>query len=209
MSLKVKEINKTEVLQKYYKLFKMKDLINPHSGKGFSLSILCTEKFFIENYNISLLKTEHTHNAISLNIDDLNKIFQQIQKYKYINETLLSKQRYILRLSQQHLVNLYQLNIKHKKIHSIPYKYISIESLNKIKKFAPLFVLNTGGNHIPLKRHYKLQKRIMKKIFPFSTKYELKLFNKKELKLILVLKVNIINLYLFIILILLNLVYIF
>ena len=172
LCLKFKVINRTDVLIKYDELFKNKDRINPHSGNGFSLSILSTEKFFFENYNFSLIRTEPTHNAIGLNIDDLKEIFQFIQKYKYINETLSSKERYILRLSHQHLVNLYQLNIKHKKIHSILHKYFSIESLNKVKLFSPLYVLNTGGNHIPLNRQYKLQKKIF-----FSLKLILKNLN--------------------------------
>ena len=178
LTLKFKEINKTNVLQKYDEMFKKKDLIHPHSGKGFFLSILCTEKFFIDNYNFSLIKTEYTHNAISLNIDLMKEIFCLIKKYKYFNETIYSKERYILRLSQQHLVNLYQLNIKHKKIHSIPHKYISIELLKKVKIIEPLYVINTGGNHIPLERQYKLQKKIMKERFPFANKYEIRTENK-------------------------------
>ena len=37
-----------------------------------------------------------------------------------------------------------------------------------------LFVINTGGNHKPLKRHFKIQEKIMKKRFPFKTIYEIK-----------------------------------
>ena len=104
------EINKTHVYEQYSEMFEIKDLINPHSGKGFTLSLLCTEKFFLEKYNISLIKTEHTHNAISQNMDILNELFEIIQKYEYFNETMQSKERFILRLSQQHCFNLFQLN---------------------------------------------------------------------------------------------------
>ena len=204
LTLKFNEINKTDVLQKYNEMFNLRKEINPHSGKGFSLSLLCTEKFFIENYNISLINTEHSHNAIALNIDDLKEIFQLIKKYKYINETLFSKQRYILRLSQQHLVNLYQLNIKHKKVHSIPHKYISIESLNKVKLFTPLYVINTGGNHIPLDRNYKLQKKIMEKRFPFSNIYEAKLNSQKQIIKFILLSFNFLIFSLFILFIFLK-----
>ncbi|WP_405342234.1 hypothetical protein [Fibrobacter sp.] len=170
---KFKEINKTYVLEKYHLMFKNKDFIDPHSGKGFTLSILCTEKFYIENFNISLIKAEHTHNAIPLNIEDLKELFELVKKYKYINETLQSKERYILRLSQQHAYNLYQLNIKNKKVHSIPYKYIQIESIKKHKLNIPLFVLNTGGNHIPLTRQYNIEKKIMRKTFTYPHIYEI------------------------------------
>ena len=35
-----------------------------------------------------------------------------------------------------------------------------------------LFVINTGGNHIPLKRNYKIQRKIMNKKYPFQIIYE-------------------------------------
>ena len=101
LALKFEELNKLFVLDKYKKLFKIKNSINPHSNKGFILSLLSTQKFFIEKYNITLIKTEYTHNAIAENIDDLKEIFKEFKKYKYFNETMLSKERYILRLSQQ------------------------------------------------------------------------------------------------------------
>ena len=175
---KFQEINKTYVLKKYLEMFKNKDLIHPHSGKGFTLSILCTEKFFVEHSNISLIKTEHTHNAIPFNIEELKELFEIVKKYKYINETLKSKERYILRLSHQHSYNLYQLNIKHKKIHHIHYKYIQMENLKKYKLNIPLFVLNTGGNHIPLNRQYSIEKKIMRKVFINPNIYEI--YDRKE-----------------------------
>ena len=70
-------------------------------------------------------------------------------------------------------MNLYQLNIKHKKVNCIKYKYIEIEKIKRYTFREPLFVLNTGGNHIPLNRQIKIQQKIMSKRFPFKTKYEI------------------------------------
>ena len=173
-------INKTFLLNYYYKLYKKKDSIHPHSGKGFAITLFCTEKLFIENYNKILIKTEHTHNAISLNIYDMKEIFKFIQNYEYINETLFSKERYILRLSQQHTVNLFQLNVNNKKVNFIPYKYYKMELLNKEKLHSPLFVINTGGNHIPLKRQYKIQRKKMEKKFPYKNIFEIKRSQAKK-----------------------------
>lgn len=184
LTTKFRELNKTLLLEDYYQLFDKKDLIHPHSGKGFVLSLLCTEKFFIDNYNFTLIKTENTHNAIAENTDDLKKIFEIIKKYEYINETLLSKERYILRLSQHHFFNLYQLNINKKKVHSIPYKYLTMESINKIKLDSPLFVINTGGNHVPLKRQYKLQKKVMEKNYYIHHIYEIYHMKQNNIKFI-------------------------
>ena len=172
-------MNKTEVLNDYYKMLQDKDLFHPHSGEGWLFSILSTDKYFIEKYNMTIINTLFTHNAIAENIDDLKEIYKEILNYEYINETLYSKERHILTLNQPHFVNLYQLNIKHKKVHSIPYKYIAVESIAKENLDIELFVLNTGGNHIPTNRQFKIQKKIMKKRFPYPTKYEIEVIDNK------------------------------
>ena len=168
-----REMNNTEIFNQYNNLYKIKDFIHPHSRFGWWLSIYCTDRYFIQRYKFPLINTNFTHNAIAENIDDLKEIFHEIKNYEYINETLFYKERYILTLNQPHFVNLYQLNIKHKKVNSIPYKYIELEKMNKYKLNSPLFVVNTGGNHIPLTRQYKIQKKIMEIRFPIKTKYEI------------------------------------
>ena len=167
------EINKSELLEKYNLLYKKKELIHPHSRHGFWLGFFSTEKFFIENYNLSIIiSTEFTHNAICENIDDLKIIYKEAKKYKYINQTLYSNIRYILTLTHQHFVNLFFLNINKNKVHSINSKYTDMEKINKYDFNSPLFVINTGGNHIPLKRQYEIQKKIMQKHFSCSSIYE-------------------------------------
>lgn len=192
------ELNRYYILQEYEKFFKIKDSIIPQSREAWWFSEYITEIFFLENlqiYNINksgmiefkqkeanksleqtVISANFTHNAIPENLDDLKEVYNSIQNYKYINETLFSNERNILTLNQPHFVVLFQLNIKHKKVHSIPYRYIEIEKINKIKLNYKLFVINTGGNHKPTNRHYKLQKKIMEKRFPFQSKYEI---NKK------------------------------
>ena len=90
-------------------------------------------------------------------------------------------------LNQPHFVNLYQLNIKQKKVHSLSWKYIEIEKLKKanLDKFC-FFVINTGGNHMPSKRQYNIQKNIMKKKFRFKTIYEV--IENKKIKVINIIK---------------------
>ena len=173
------KINNNEVLENYNILFKEKDVIHPHSSKGFWIGFFGTEKFFLENYNLSIISTEFTHNAICENLDDLKNIFNEAKKYKYFEQTLYSIERYILTLNHQHFVNLYNLNINNNKVHPIKYKYISIEKVNKYNLNYPLFVINTGGNHIPLNRQYEIQKKIMKKRFPYPSIYE-KISKKKN-----------------------------
>ena len=143
---------------------------------------------------MKLINTKFTHNAISENLDNLKEIYEEIKDYDYFNETIYSKERHILTLNQPHFVNLYQLNIKHKKVNCIKYKYISIEYIKKFKFREPLFVLNTGGNHIPLNRQKKIQTKVMNKRFTIKTKYELinnKNINFNFIKKILVRTINI------------------
>ena len=187
------ELNKTELLKEYTDMDQIKHLIHPHSGEGWRFSILNTQKFFLEKYKFPIINAKFTHNAIAENINDLKEIYEEIKDYKYINETLFAKERSILTLNKPQFLNLYTLNIKNRNVHSIEYKYIPIELINKIKLNVALFVLNTGGNHKPLKRHYKMQKKLMSKRFPFYTKYEIlndktknifNIFTKKSLILL-------------------------
>ena len=55
-----------------------------------------------------------------------------------------------------------------------------MEKVNKAKLNAPLFVINTGGNHKPLNRQYKIMKKIINKRFPFKNKYEIITNIKKD-----------------------------
>ena len=166
-------IDKTNLLIKYNNMLQIKDSIHPHSGEGWGFSILSTEKYFIENYKKPIIITRYSHNAIPENIDDISIIFEEIQNYKYINETLFHKERHILTLNQPIYLNLYLLNKRNRRVNNIPYEYIPIESLNKYRLQKDLFVLNTGGNHEPLQRHYNIQRKIMNKRYPFQTIYEI------------------------------------
>ena len=168
------EINYKDNLKEYNKLFKNKNSFHPHTGKGWKLSILSTNKYFCERYNLTkIISAHYTHNAMAENIDDLKDIFKEIQNYEYINETLYSKERNILTLNKPHFLNLYLLNIKHAKANSITYRYFNIEKINISDLYVPLFVLNTCGNNVPSKNEYKMEKYIMERRFPFPTKYEL------------------------------------
>ena len=169
-----KEIFYKRNLNEYNKLYEIRKTFNPHSGKGWRLSVVSTNKYFFEKYNLtSLFDTHYTHTAIPENIDDLKVIFKEIQNYKYLKETLYSKVRHTLTLNQPHFLNLYQLNIKHKKVNPIPHRYIHVEKINTSYLYLPLFVLNTCGDNKPSKNEYKRQKYIMESRFPYPTKYEL------------------------------------
>jgi len=174
LSNKIFTINKKNIYNEYYKLIKKKNNIHPHSGEGFNLEKLCTQKFFIDKFNTSLINCKYTHNAFPENIEVIKNIFALSQNYKYFKEMIYSKERFILSFYHQMFANLYQLNVNYRKIRYIFYKYISIEKVKKKGLDSSLFVLNTGGNHEPILRQKKILKKIMEKRFPFLTKYEIK-----------------------------------
>ena len=170
----IHDFNKKELINEYNFLFKNKDKLHPHSYDGWKLSIDSTSKFFIDNYNVTpLIYTEFTHNAMPMNILDLKEIFKEVQKYEYINGTLYSIQRYILRLFCQYFYSLYFLNIKHRKVHPIPYEYIQFEKIKNKKLNAPLFVINTGFSKKLKKEEIENGLAKIQKRFPHPTKYEI------------------------------------
>lgn len=177
-----REINKIEIIDSYTKYLINLNNIKPHSAKGWDFSILSTNKYFFEKYKMeNIISPVFTHCAFPENIDDLKEIYIDIQNYKYINETLFSKTRHVLTLNQPHFHNLYLLNIKKRKVHKIPNRYINMETLKEGSTFIPLFVINTCGNDIPTKNDYINAKKIMEKRFPNKTEYEL--FNYKNTNL--------------------------
>ena len=161
-------MDKADILKKQKKMYKMKKSIKPHSNFGWNFSIMNTDKYFIEKYKMPIIGAKFTHCAVPENLDDLKEIFHEIQDYEFINETLFSKTRHVLTLNQPEFTNLYQLNIKHRKVNKIRNAYINMEKIKLKKLNIELFVLNTGGSHKPSKEKYEELKNIMKKRYPKS-----------------------------------------
>ena len=168
------EMNLNQRMGFYYYLYKKRNSLKIHGNRGWTLSILGTEKYFAEKYDINVILPEFTHCAFPVNIDDLKDIYREIQDYEYINETLYSKERHIMTLNQPEFYNLYQLNIKKRKVHKIKRLYINMEHSRMSQLYTPLFVLNTCGDNIPTKEDYIHLKKIMKERYPNATKYEIK-----------------------------------
>ena len=177
------EMNQTERLESYEKSLKQIDNIQPHTGAGWDFSIMSTDKYFIERYNkTNIINPHFTHSAIAENIDDLKEIYSEIQDYRYINETLFSKTRHVLTLNQPHFHNLYLLNIKQRKVHKVPNRYINMEELKENLTNIELFVINTCGNDIPTQRDYINARKVMEQRFPNKTEYELNKDNLNQFK---------------------------
>ena len=169
------EMNVTDQYINYNKLYNLRDEIHPHSGNGWSISIYGTNLFFHQSYPDikTIIQSTFTHCARVENRYEIEDMFKIIQKYKYINETLFSKERDILTLNMPQFENLYQLNVLKKPYIHIGTKYILVENLNNKYLNQTLFVINTAGNHEPFQRQFLLEKKILQRRYPFKTKYEI------------------------------------
>ena len=184
------ELFKERKISEYKMIFSKKDSIHPQSFMAWILSLLSTEKFFIDYYSkINLINPTPSHNAISYNIQDLKEIYDLVKNnYQYANETLNSIHRHILTLQTQHFVDLYTLNIKHRKVHSINYNVIPIDQVNLAYMSIELFAINQGGDKTYSEEELKHAKEVMYNRFSNPTPYEIPDNNMKLMD-----KPNIIN----------------
>ena len=167
------EMNSALIMGYYHYLYNKKDKIKVHGNQGWMFSIFGTDKYFAEKYDMNIILPKFTHCAYPVNIDDLKDIYKEIQDYQYINETLHSSVRHIMTLNQPEFYNLYQLNIKKRKVNKIKSLYINMENSKMWMLSVPLFVLNTCGDNIPTKEDYLHLRLIMRTRFPNATKYEI------------------------------------
>ena len=169
-----KEISKNEIYNKFNQLLKLKNSIKPHSYLEWKFSLVNNAKFFVDNYKEPFIYSNPTHNTISFNIDDLKEIYIEIkQKYIYANTIIYSLERHIFGFHFQQLYNLYQLNIKKRKVKSIEYKYYNVKNISIDKLYVKLFVINTDGDTKYTTKDYLLEKKVLQKRFPNPTKYEI------------------------------------
>ena len=168
------ELNRERTLESYWRVFKTKDTLAPQCFMAWILSLYSTQKFFDYYKNMTLIKPTPTHNAIAYNIQDLKEIYDLVvNNYEYANETLNSIERHVLTLQTQHFVDLYELNVKKRKVHTIPTNVIPMDMLKMAYMNIKLFAINTGGDKVYSEEEYKNQRELMQKRFPNPTPYEI------------------------------------
>ena len=169
------ELKRDDILKEYNKYYSQKDFIDPHTSNGWKLHTLSAYKLIIDNFRSPLINAGFTHNAISLNVNDIKEVFELIKnKYQYPNETLYSKTRDILSIQSQTLFNAYSLNIKKRKVNIIPRIFYDLKDLRNIKNIdIELFVINTSGDNVYNKSDYERIKLFLELKFNKSTPYEI------------------------------------
>ena len=168
------ELIKDDVIKEYNKLFRRKYFIRMHSHYGWRLSQLQVFRLFFEQIKLPIINAQFTHNALPLNINDMKEINEFIlKKYQYLDKTINSTYRTPYDLQPQTLFTLYLLNVKKRKVNSIPWAYYDIGDINNKNFDIELFVINTSGNRLYRKSEYEKEKRILISKFNKETPYEL------------------------------------
>jgi hypothetical protein len=76
------ELDRNVTLSRHYRIYKNKDSFVPQGFMGWILSLVSTEKFFLDYYkNITLINPTPSHNAIAYNIQDLKEIYELVKNY--------------------------------------------------------------------------------------------------------------------------------
>ena len=167
------EMIKPDILKEYHKLYAKRKIIKPHSFNGWKITQLSSYKLLLEQFPFPLINAGFNHNAIPLNLNDLKEIYDLIKnKYQHAKDILSSKERSIYDLQPQSLFNSYALNVKKRKVNSIPSVYYDVAFIKDKNLDIEMFVINTSGDRKYTKNQFNLATLMLQNKFSVPTPFE-------------------------------------
>ena len=171
------KINREEV-EKNCQLYeiKAKSSNEEQNNDIFNYSKYLTFLFIINLFNFSLNEDifipKFTHNAIPVNLHNIQELFNFISKSKFKYSTLYCRYRHIESLQFQMLLMSYTFIKYKKKVKDIPYKFLVINNSITINNIYELFCINKNSGNYSYLDLYKA-KIAMEYLFPFPSPYEI------------------------------------
>ena len=167
------EMVKPDILKEYNKIYAKRKTVKPHSFNGWKITQLGCFKLLLEQFPSPLINAGFNHNAIPLNVNDLKEIYDLIKnKYQHAKEILSSKTRSIYDLQPQSLFNSYALNVKKRKVNSIPSIYYDVAFIKGKNLDIEMFVINTSGDRKYTKNQFNYATQMLQNKFSVPTPFE-------------------------------------
>ena len=167
------EMIKSDILKEYQKLYAKRKTIKPHSFNGWKITQLSSFKLLLKQFPFPLINAGFNHNAIPLNLNDLKEIYDLVKnKYQHSKDILSSKTRSIYDLQPQSLFNSYALNVKKRKVNSIPSIYYDVAFIKGKNLDIEMFVINTSGDRKYTNNQFNYATQMLQNKFSVPTPFE-------------------------------------
>lgn len=165
------DYNSTQITYNMYKK-RARESKNEQNSDIFRYSIYSSYLFVLDLFNRSLTIPRFSHNAIPVNLKEIEEIYHLVSKSKYNSTMLYSLYRHVESLQFQTLIISYTFIKYNKKVNDISYKFIRINNSVLSNYNYSLFCLNTGDDTYPSLTFDKA-KIVMEYLFPNPTPYEI------------------------------------
>ena len=169
------EVHKKELITDIYYSFQMNcnDTVMAHTPTGWQATKSRSLLFLMKEFGTPLISAGFDHNAIPVNLNDIEEIYNLIYlRYKHSFLTLNSVSRTRYDLQYQILYNTYGLNKLKRKVKQIFSRYYDLKNAKNVTLTSKLFCINTGFNEYN-ETDFDNLKMKLEELFPEPTKYEI------------------------------------